>query len=269
MNAKYEFLLQLGDNALILGHRLSEWCGHAPVLEEDIALANTALDLIGHARLWLGLAGEVEGTGRSADDLAFHREARDFRNVLLVEQPNTDFAHTIMRQFLFDAFHLAMLEQLALRKHGGSPERPGPSRDPRIQEIAAKALKEVQYHQERSADLVIRLGDGSEESHQRMQAALDHLWRYVWEMTTWSEAEGAMADDKTDGARQYVFPDPGGIMPAWTARVDPALKAATLRMPDGYPRITGGKTGRMHSEHLGHLLAVMQVLPRSYPDARW
>ena len=234
MTEKFETLLQLGDNALILGHRLSEWCGHGPALEEDIALTNTALDLIGHARMWLGYAGEVEGQGRSADDLAFHRDAPAFRNLLLVEQPNGDFAHTLMRQFLFDGFHLTQLEQLAQAS------------DPRICDIAAKALKEVTYHQERSADLVIRLGDGSSESHRRMQAALDHHWRFVWEMV-----------GDTD------------LTAAWDARVLPVLQTATLTVPADRPRLSGGKSGQMHSEHLGHLLAVMQSLPRSYPDARW
>ena len=234
MTEKLETLLQLGDNALILGHRLSEWCGHGPALEEDIALANTALDLIGHARMWLGYAGEVEGRGRSADDLAFHRDAQAFRNLLLVEQPNGDFAKTILRQFLFDSFHLAQLHELTQ------------SSDPRVRDIAAKALKEVTYHQERSADLVIRLGDGSAESHRRMQAALDHHWRFVWEMT-----------GDTD------------LTPAWDARVLPVLQTATLTVPADRPRVSGGKSGQMHSEHLGHLLAVMQVLPRSYPDATW
>lgn len=235
MSERFETLLQLGDNALILGHRLSEWCGHGPVLEEDIAIANTALDLIGHAKMWLSYAAEVEGQNRSADDLAFHRDAYDFRNLLLVEQPNGDFAHTLMRQFLFDCFHLERLSQLT------------EDDDPRIQEIAAKAQKEVRYHQERSADLVIRLGDGSDESHGRMQTALDTLWRYVWEMT---EGDAALAA-------------------AWDARVAPLLNAATLTMPEHRPHLAGGKNGRMHSEHLGHLLATMQILPRSYPDATW
>ncbi len=245
MSKEVAFLLQMGDNALILGHRLSEWCGHAPVLEEDIAMANTALDLIGHARLWLDLAGQVEGNGRSADDLAYHRDARAFRNALLVEQPNGDFAHTLMRQCLFDCYHLVILEQLA------------EATDTRMAEIAAKAVKEVRYHQERSADLVIRLGDGSEESHARMQAALAALWRYVAELSTPGDAEVAM------------LPDPDALAPAWDALVLPVLAEATLQVPDERPRVLGGKSGRMHSEHLGHLLAVMQVLPRSYPDAVW
>ncbi|MGQ3296529.1 MAG: 1,2-phenylacetyl-CoA epoxidase subunit PaaC, partial [Shinella sp.] len=162
--ALLEFLARIGDNALILGHRVSEWCGHAPALEEDIALANTALDLIGQTQLWLGLAGEVEGKGRSADDLAYLRDGYDFRNILLVERPNGDFGKTLMRQFLFDAWHYLLLKALKS------------STETRIAEIAEKAFKEVSYHLDRSRDLVIRLGDGTAESHRRMQDALDDLW---------------------------------------------------------------------------------------------
>ncbi|MEO0390147.1 MAG: 1,2-phenylacetyl-CoA epoxidase subunit PaaC [Pseudomonadota bacterium] len=234
----------MGDNTLVLGHRLSEWCGHAPQLEEDIALANTALDLIGQTQLWLGLAAEVEGAGRDADALAFHRDAWDFRNVLLVEQPNRDFGHTMMRQFLFDRWHLGVLS--ALRGH---PEQ-------RLAEIAQKAVKEVTYHAERSAEVVIALGDGTEESHTRMQAALDRLWPYVGEMFT---------DDDVDRA---VFA-PSTLRASFDAHVADVLQAATLTPPDSQFAHQGGKTGVRHSEHLGHMLATMQVLPRSYPDATW
>ena len=169
-----EFLLRTGDNTLVLGHRVSEWCGHSPVLEEDIALANSALDLIGQTQLWLGLAGELEalmnGQARTADQLAYLRDAAQFRNVLLVERPNGDFGQTLMRQFLFDSWHLELLKTLENSTH------------PRIAEIAAKAIKEVYYHVERSADLVIRLGDGSDESHRRMQGALDDIWSYAGEL---------------------------------------------------------------------------------------
>ena len=170
MEALFQFVLRTGDNTLVLGHRVSEWCGHAPVIEEDIALANTALDLIGQTQMWLGLAGDVEGQGRSADDLAMLRDVWDFRNVLLVEQPNGDFGQTLMRQYLFDQFHLLLLQGLT------------ESTDDRIAGIAAKAVKEVTYHVERSGDTVIGLGDGTEESHGRMQTALDLLNPYVGEM---------------------------------------------------------------------------------------
>lgn len=249
-----EWLQRVGDNALILGHRVSEWCGHAPVLEEDIALANQALDLIGQCTLWLGYAAEVEGKGHSADHLAFRRDAAAFRNVLLVERPNGDFGQTLMRQFLFDAFHIALLRGLA----GSS--------DPRVAEIAGKAAKEVAYHLERSADLVIRLGDGSDESHRRMASALAALWPYTGEM---------FADDATDRAMAEagIAPLPSSLRGAWEETVKAVLREATLEVPGetfqhGTGRMGGGKQG-VHSEHLGYLLAEMQFLQRAYPDARW
>lgn len=242
-------LTRLGDNTLILGHRVSEWCGHAPVLEEDIALANMALDLIGQTQLWLGLAAAVEGAGRDADALAFRRDVWDFRNLLLVERPNGDFGQTLMRQFLFDAWHQPMLAAL----EGSS--------DPRIAEIAAKAGKEVAYHVERSADLVIRLGDGTEESHRRMQAALNALWPYAGEMFLGDEVDARLAE-------AGVVPAPESLRAPWEATVSAVLAEATLARPAGTFAHKGGKQGR-HSEHLGHLLTQMQWLQRAYPDARW
>lgn len=246
--ALFEFLLRMGDNSLILGHRISEWCGHAPVLEEDIALANIALDLIGQTQLWLGLAAEVEGKGRDADKLAFHRDAWDFRNVLLVEQPNGDFGVTMMRQFLFDAQHRALLAALAN------------STDTRIADIAAKAVKEVSYHLEKSSDIVIALGDGSEESHARMQSALDRLWPYVGEM---------FETDAVDTALAGVVPDPAAMRDAYDTYVSGILAEATLRIPESRFAHKGGRNGTRHTEHLGHLLTQMQWLQRAYPDARW
>ncbi|MCG6113229.1 MAG: phenylacetate-CoA oxygenase subunit PaaC [Paracoccus sp.] len=253
-DALVEWLLRTGDNALILGQRLSEWCGHAPALEEDIALANQALDLIGQCQLWLGLAGEIEGRGRSADDLAFLRDAGAFRNLLLVERPNGDFGHTLMRQFLFDVFHLELLE--AARA----------SSDPRIAEIAAKAWKEAAYHLERSADLVVRLGDGSAESHDRMQGALSALWSFTGEMFTDDDHDRALA-------AAGVMPLPSSLRPAWDRTVAQVLDEATLPHPgevwqQGTTGMGGGKRG-VHSEHLGHLLAQMQFLQRAYPGAGW
>lgn len=242
-------LTRLGDNTLILGHRVSEWCGHAPVLEEDIALANMALDLIGQTQLWLGLAGQVEGAGRDADALAFRRDVWDFRNLLLVERPNGDFGQTLMRQFLFDAWHQPMLAALE------------GSNDPRIAEIAAKAGKEVAYHVERSADLVIRLGDGTEESHRRMQAALNALWPYAGEMFLGDAVDARLAE-------AGVMPAPESLRAPWEATVSGVLAEATLQRPAGTFAHKGGKQGR-HSEHLGHLLTQMQWLQRAYPDARW
>ncbi|MFP7674830.1 1,2-phenylacetyl-CoA epoxidase subunit PaaC [Marivita sp. S0852] len=246
----FEFLCRMGDNTLVLGHRVSEWCGHAPVLEEDIALANTALDLIGQTQMWLGYAGEVEDKGRTADDLAMLRDVWDFRNVLLVEQPNGDFGQTMMRQFLFDAWHLAMLKALTA------------SSNEQIAAIAAKSVKEVQYHVERSGDTVIGLGDGTSESHKRMQDALNLLWPYVGEMFVADAVDDAMA-------AAGIAPDLASLRAEFDAHVGGVLAEATLTIPDGKFTHKGGKTGFQHSEHLGHLLTQMQWLQRAYPGATW
>lgn len=250
MPALFEFLLRTGDNTLILGHRLSEWCGVAPVLEEDIALANTALDLIGQTQMWLGLAAEVEGQGRSADDLAMLRDVWDFRNLLLVEQPNGDFGQTILRQYLFDQFHLGFLQALTN------------SRDERLAGIAAKSVKEVTYHAERSSETVIALGDGTEESHARMQAALDLLWPYIGEMF---ESDAVDATLVADG----LVPDPASLRDAYDEKLAGVLSDATLIAPDSRFAHSGGRSGKRHSEHLGHLLTQMQWLQRAYPGATW
>ncbi len=246
----FEFLCRMGDNTLILGHRVSEWCGHAPVIEEDIALANTALDLIGQTQMWLGLAAEVEGKGRSADDLAMLRDAWDFRNALLVEQPNGDFGQTLMRQFLFDAWHLVMLKGLMS------------SSEPRVAEIAAKAIKEVTYHVERSGDTVIGLGDGTEVSHAKMQAALDLLWPYVGELFVADEVDTAMAE-------AGIAPDLAELRTVFDAHISAVMAEATLTIPDSRFAHKGGRTGTQHSEHLGHILTQMQWLQRAYPGASW
>ncbi len=247
--AFFEFLLRMGDNTLILGHRVSEWCGHSPVLEEDIALANTALDLIGQTQMWLGLAGEVEGEERTADNLAYLRDAAQFRNVLLVERPNGDFGNTLMRQFLFDAWHHEMLKALAS------------STDPRVAEIAAKAVKEVAYHLERSADLVIRLGDGTEESHKRMQVALDDNWTYTGEFFLTDDADRAVAE-------AGIAPRLESLKAAWDSMVNDVLDQARLTRPESTYVHKGGKRG-VHTEHLGFILADMQFLQRAYPGATW
>ena len=245
----FEFLLRMGDNTLVLGHRVSEWCGHSPVLEEDIALANIALDMIGQTRLWLGLAGEVEGQGRDADALAFRRDAWDFRNLLLVERPNRDFGHTLMRQFLFDLWHHERLADLCL------------SEDDRVAGIAAKCVKEADYHLERSKDLIIRLGDGSAESHTRMQEALNALWPYVGEMFTDDALDEEMAE-------QGIAPLPSSQRARYDAALNEVLAKATLTRPESNFAQHGGRTGT-HTEDLGHMLATMQFLQRAYPDARW
>jgi len=248
--ALLQFLLRTGDNTLILGHRVSEWCGHAPVLEEDIALANTALDLIGQTQLWLGYAAEVQGEGKTADDLAFLRDVWDFRNVLMVELPNGDFGQTLMRQFLFDAYHAVLLGRLQS------------STDQMVREIAQKASKEVAYHVERSADTVVGLGDGTQESHDRMQAALDYLYPYVGELFLSDEVDQAMA---TAG----IAPDPATLRDEYDALVQKVMDEATLTIPQGAYVHKGGRDGRMHTEHLGHLLTTMQWLQRAYPGAQW
>ncbi|WP_455288118.1 1,2-phenylacetyl-CoA epoxidase subunit PaaC [Cupriavidus necator] len=245
----HEYLLRLGDTTLVLGQRLSEWCGRGPALEEDIALTNVALDLVGQTRLWLGYAAEVEGAGRTADELAYLRDAHQFRNLLLVEQPNGSYAETLARQFLFDTWHYFALEGLQR------------STDARIAEIAAKSLKEVTYHVRRSADLVVRLGDGTEESHRRMQDAFDDLWIFTGELFEADAAEAALV-------RGGVIPDPATLAEPWQRHVSEVLEEATLSVPASQWAQSGGRHGR-HTEHLGYLLAEMQFLQRAYPGAHW
>lgn len=248
-DALVEALMRIGDNTLILGHRVSEWCGHSPALEEDIALANVALDLIGQTQLWLELAGEIEGKGRTADDIAFLRDGWDFKNLLIVERPNGDFGHTLMRQFLFDVYHLELLKELKK------------SSDQRIADIAEKSAKEVAYHLERSSDLVIRLGDGTATSHKIMQDALDALWSYTGEMFLSDEIDEQVAE-------QGLMPNPADLRGPWEAVIRSVLNEATLRIPDGTFAHKGGRQG-VHTEHLGHLLTHMQWLQRAYPGASW
>ena len=248
-DAVFQYLLRLADDRLVLGHRLSEWCGHGPILEEDIALANIALDLIGQANLLLTLAGDVEGQGRSSDALAYLRDAIDYRNVQLVELPKGDFAFTIVRQFLFSAFALLQMDALARSTHAD------------LSGIAAKAAKETKYHVRHSGQWVITLGDGTAESHDRAQQALDELWRYSGEL---------FMADATDVAaeRAGVGVDPSTLENSWRVQVNDVLRRATLTVPaDAYMQ-RGGRTGR-HTEHLGHMLTEMQIVARSHPGAEW
>jgi ring-1,2-phenylacetyl-CoA epoxidase subunit PaaC len=249
----FEYLLRLADSDLVLAQRLGEWVGHGPALEEDIALTNVGLDLLGQARLWLAYAGDVEarfaGRGRTEDELAFLRDGAEFRNLLLAEQPNGSYADTMARQFLFDAWHRLLLARLA---H---------SRDERIAEIAAKAGKEVAYHAERSADWVIRLGDGTDESHAKMQSAIDELWMYTGEMFEADATDRALAEEG-------VGCDPAALAAPWRETVEAVLGEATLALPKGSAMQRGGKRG-VHTEHLGHMLATMQWLQRAYPGAQW
>ena len=248
-NAHVEYLLRLADDRLILGQRLSEWCGHAPILEEDIALANIALDLIGQSSLLLEHAGALEGAERSNDALAFLRDETAFRNAQLVELPNGDFAVTIVRLFLYSALQLPLLEAL---------ER---SSDATLAGIAAKARKECTYHLRHGADWMLKLGDGTAESHARAQAALDYLWPYAHELT-WGDA----VDDAMTA--EGIATDVRTLNAPWRLTVERVVHAATLTIPaDGW-KANGGRVGK-HTEHLGHLLAEMQVLPRSHPGATW
>ncbi|MEO0318025.1 MAG: phenylacetate-CoA oxygenase subunit PaaC [Pseudomonadota bacterium] len=249
-HAQTDWLLRAGDDVLVLSQRLTEWCGKGPVLEEDMALANVALDLMGQARLWLSYVAELEGQGGDEDSVAFLRDAPAFRNLLLVEQPNGDYADTLMRQFFFDCWHYHRLQSLQAAS------------DPRVAEIAAKSIKEVAYHLRRSGDLVVRLGDGSDESHRRMQASAERLWAYTGE---------AFVDDEIDrqAAADGVAPLPSSLRDAWLADVKHVFAEATLALPpvDAWMQ-SGGKQGR-HTEHLGYLLAEMQFLQRAYPGAQW
>jgi ring-1,2-phenylacetyl-CoA epoxidase subunit PaaC len=249
----FEYLLRLADSDLVLAQRLGEWVGHGPVLEEDIALTNVGLDLLGQARLWFTYAGEVEarfaGKGRGEDELAFLRDSAEFRNLLIVEQPNGNYADTMARQFYFDLWHRLLLAALTR------------SPDARIAEIAAKAEKEVAYHVERSADWVIRLGDGTDESHARTQAAIDDLWMYTGEMFEVDDTEEALTKEGI-GCDVRLLEQP------WRDAVAAVLAEATLVMPGSTAMQRGGKHGR-HTEHLGHMLATMQWLQRAYPGAQW
>lgn len=246
----FQWLLRCGDNALILSQRLSAWCGKGPALEEDMAVTNVALDLLGQARLWLSYAAECEGNGRDEDQLAYLRDVHDFRNLLLVEQPNGHFGDTLARQFFFDTWHYYLLTALCQ------------STDAQVAAIAEKSLKEVSYHVRRSSDLIVRLGDGTEESHARMQASVDGLWMYCGEMFAPDAIDLAMAE-------QGIAPDLGSLHTPWLAHVSSIFHAATLRLPSPAAWMqNGGKNGR-HSEHLGFLLAEMQFLQRAYPGAQW
>ena len=247
--ALVEYLLRLGDDRLVLGHRNSEWCGHGPILEEDIALANIALDLVGEAQLFLNLAGATEGRGRDADALAYWRDEYQFRNVQLVELPPGDFAFTMIRQFLFSAWAHGQLEALSRSPHDD------------LAGIAAKALKENRYHVRHAGEWVVRLGDGTEESRRRSQAALDELWPWTVELWYGDDVDRVLA-------AAGLAPDPEGLRPAYDALVAEVLSRATLTAPDRPMRMVGGRKGR-HSESLGHMLAEMQIVARSHPGATW
>lgn len=245
----FDYLVRLGDDRLVLGHRLSEWCGHGPILEEDIALTNIALDLVGQANLFLEQAGKAEGKGRDQDALAYFREAVDYRNLLMAELPKGDFAFTIARQFFFSVFNYLQME--ALQK----------SKSADVAGIAAKAVKEAKYHVRHSADWMVKLGDGTEESHRRLQEAVNDLWRYTGEMF--------IADDvDRTAAASGLGVDPSKLETAWRTHVDDVVKRAMLELPDVKFMQRGGREGK-HTEHLGHMLSEMQIVARSFPGGKW
>ena len=248
-DALFEYCLRIGDNSLVLGHRVSEWCGHGPILEEDIALTNIALDLVGQSRTLLTYAGDIEGKGRTEDDLAYLRQVVDYRNCLLAEQENGDFARTIVRQFLFDSYNALFLEELQN------------SADETLAAYATKSLKEAAYHVRHSSEWMIRLGDGTAESKKRTQAALDDLWMYSGELFEMDETEKTLQ-------KANIAPDSKAIYEKWTANVSKILEMATLQLPETGWMQSGGRTGK-HSELLGYVLAELQYVQRSYPNCEW
>jgi ring-1,2-phenylacetyl-CoA epoxidase subunit PaaC len=249
MSFLFPYLLRLADDRLVLGHRVSEWCGHGPILEEDIALANVALDLIGEATALYKLAGAAEGQGRNEDALAYFRDAVDFRNVLLVELPKGDFAVTIVRQLFFSVYSLLQMEALSK------------STNAELAGVAAKTVKEARYHIRHSAQWVVTLGDGTDESHARAQRAVNDLWRYTGELF--------LADDvDREAAAAGVGIDPSTLADAWRTQVTEVLQRATLTVPTVAYMQRGGRDGK-HTEHLGHMLDEMQIVARSHPGASW
>jgi len=243
------YALRRADDALILGHRLSEWCGHAPAMEEDMALANMGLDLLGQARELYSYAAKVEGNGNDEDTFAYLRDVRQYRNLLLLEQPNGDFAHTMVRQFFYAAF--ADLYWRAMMKSG----------DATLAAIAAKSEKESAYHVRHSSEWMVRLGDGTEESHRRAQTAIDDLWAYTGEMFEVDDSERGLIGDG-------IAVDPATLKTQWLATVSSVLQEATLVRPGSDWMQQGGRSGR-HSEHLGHLLSELQSMQRTFPGATW
>lgn len=246
---RYNYTVRIADDSLILGQRVAEWCGHGPILEEDIALTNIALDLIGQATNLFEYAATLRTDGKSADDLAFLRFDREYTNLLLVEQDNGDFGKTITRQFFFDAFRKLFWEELIK------------STDSQLASIAEKSLKETKYHLKHSSEWMIRLGDGTEESHQRVQASVDDLWRYTDELFFMDDVDRALI-------QEGVAVDLEALKPAWNQYVRDVLAEATLEVPTNPWQQKGGRSG-MHTEHLGFLLAEMQYMQRAYPGMEW
>jgi ring-1,2-phenylacetyl-CoA epoxidase subunit PaaC len=248
--ALFDYCLRIGDTSLILGQRLAEWCGHAPILEEDIALSNLSLDLIGQSRIMLTYAGQVEGEGKTEDDLAFFRDARQYRNLRLSELPNGDFAKTITRLYFISAYNYYVYSLLET------------STDQTLSAFAGKSVKEVAYHLRHSRDWVLRLGDGTDESHEKIQNAVNELWDFVEDMFRADEIDNLLHENK-------IAPDLMEIRQKWDAEINDTFSKARLTIPqvNSFMR-TGSREGN-HTEHLGYILAEMQFLPRAYPDASW
>jgi ring-1,2-phenylacetyl-CoA epoxidase subunit PaaC len=246
---KFEYILRLADSNLIIGHRLSEWCGHGPILEEDIALINIALDFVGSATSFYVYAAQLEGKGRTEDDLAYMRDEREFRNLLITEQPNGDYAMTIVRQFLFDVYTFYLYEALKS------------SKDETIAALAIKSHKEITYHLRHTTEWMYRLGDGTEESHERSQSALNEIWMFVPDMFDMNEVDEQLI-------KEGIAVDLNKVKEQWESHVKTILEKATLKMPATLFRQKGSREGK-HSEHLGFLLAEMQYVHRAFPDAKW
>lgn len=247
--AKFEYLLRLGDSSLIIGHRLSEWCGHGPILEEDIALINIALDFVGNATELLKYAGEIEGKERNEDDLAFMRDEREYRNLLITEQPNGDYAATIARQFLFDTYMFFLYEELKS------------SKDETIAAIAVKSHKEITYHLRHTTEWMYRLGDGTAESHERLQNGINDLWMFTAEMFDMDKVDELLI-------KEGIAPNLNKVKAEWEKRVKEVCAEATIEIPTTTFKQKGSREGK-HSEHLGFLLAEMQYVHRAHPDAKW
>jgi ring-1,2-phenylacetyl-CoA epoxidase subunit PaaC len=247
--ALFQYLLRLADTGLILAQRNAEWCGHGPFLEEDLALTNISLDLLGQANSILHYAAQLENKGRTEDDLAFYRSEREFYNILLVEQPNGDYAKTMLRQFLCDAFNYYFYSELTK------------SADQTLASLAAKSMKEITYHIRHSSSWVERLGDGTEESHWRIQNAMNELWRFTAEMFEMNDVDVILINEA-------IAADLNKIKPKWEIKVKEIAERARLKIPENTFMQRGSRDAR-HTEHLGHILAEMQSLPRSLPGATW
>lgn len=247
--AKKILALNLGDDSLILSHRITEWCGHGPELEEDIALSNIGLDLLGQCQSLLNYACELDGLNKNADDLAYQRLEREFTNVLLVEQPNGHYGDTIARQFIYDVFHYYLLERLAN------------SNDEFFSAFAQKSIKEVAYHLRHSTDWILRMGDGTEISHQKIQTSFNQLWKYTGELFETNQAYNLLIANN-------IMPNISDIEAKWKQKVSAVLTEATLKMPESKWMATGGRNG-IHTEHLGFILTDMQYLARAFPNAKW